>query len=98
MNSLPLTPAAPHRAQPGSGPSDPALSCLSPGTTLRLHQAAGQRLVVLSGRVWLTEPGDPDDHFLHAGESHPIASNGPVVIECDSSTPARLRLWPAAPR
>jgi Protein of unknown function (DUF2917) len=107
MTSLPLHPASPgastrrplaprdaaaHAAAPPSGREAEAPSCLAPGAVLSLRGAAGRVLKVLSGRVWLTEPNDPDDHVLHAGQSHRLRSAGAVVIENDGAEPVRWRL------
>ncbi|MDB6002263.1 MAG: hypothetical protein JWP52_3962 [Rhizobacter sp.] len=68
---------------------------LEPGTALTLpRHARGAMLVVLRGRVWLTESGGLDDHFIEAGQQHHVQSRGAVVIECDSVEPAQWRLAP----
>ncbi|MDT7835572.1 DUF2917 domain-containing protein [Aquabacterium sp. OR-4] len=73
-----------------------ALIELAPGQALTLPRGHGL-LQVLSGRVWLTCPGDPDDHFIGAGQAWPLPRLAGVVIECDGAVPARLRL-PAVAR
>jgi hypothetical protein len=60
-----------------------------------LRQQAGARLEVASGRVWLTVPGDPDDHFVAGGQSMPLQHDGPIVIQSDGDGPALLRIVPA---
>ncbi|MFZ5488698.1 MAG: DUF2917 domain-containing protein [Thiomonas sp.] len=54
---------------------------LEPGMFLRLERAAGTRLRILSGQVWITESGQPDDVFLSAGQSYDIVGSGRVVVE-----------------
>lgn len=89
---LSLRDASPGAAAPRSGrDSGPPLS-LAPGAVLSLRGAAGRVLHLLSGRVWLTEPNDPDDHVLHAGQSHRLRSSGAVVVENDGTEPVRWRL------
>lgn len=48
----------------------------------RLQARAGQVLYVLSGRLWVTQPGDAADHFVHAGDEL-VLSGGRIVIEGD---------------
>ena len=54
---------------------------LEPGTFLRLERAAGTQLRVLSGQVWITESGQPDDVFLSAGQTYDIVGSGRVLVE-----------------
>ena len=80
---------------------EPVVTVLAPRHVLRLSRAAGTRITVLGGRVWLTESGSRDDVFLSAGQSHVVAGNGAVVIEAMASArapaeDARLMVWPAA--
>jgi len=93
MNTLPLS------LPPGSAaqrqPAAPAnLLTLPAGAVRTLKRCAGVRIEVLSGRLWLTEPGDPDDHFLAGGHSHLVVGNGAVVIENSGRVPAALRFVP----
>jgi len=48
----------------------------------RLQARAGQVLYVLSGRLWVTQPGDAADHFVRAGDEL-VLSGGRTVIEGD---------------
>lgn len=69
---------------------------LPPGRAVTLPARPGHLLRVTQGRVWLTRSGDPDDHFVDAGERVPLDRHGgPVVIEAVGGT-ARCRLEPAA--
>jgi hypothetical protein len=64
---------------------------LPPGAALTLPPLAALDLHLLSGRLWLTRSGDPDDHFVEAGSRLLLDGHG-CVVENDSRTPARLRL------
>lgn len=81
-----------HRA-----PALPAETLLLPRGRAVTLAAGACVLRVESGRVWLTRSGDPDDHFIAAGESFAHDGNGQVVVECDSGAPARLRIRAGAP-
>jgi Protein of unknown function (DUF2917) len=76
--------------------SNPALSLsslptlLQPGALLSLESVPGLRISVMSGRVWLTEELDADDHFIGAGRHHTVVGSGRVVLEVDG--PAAVRL------
>jgi len=78
------------RRQAGASPHPPM--ALAHGATLRLSLPRGACIDVASGRIWLTETGDPDDHFVAAGGCHVVRRGGRVVIEGDSQAPARLRV------
>ncbi len=54
---------------------------LEQGTVFRLERAAGARIIVRAGRIWLTESASPDDVFLSAGQQHVVGGQGCVVIE-----------------
>ncbi len=41
----------------------------------------GERIDVLAGIVWITQPGDTADHLLKRGESLPITQPGMVVAQ-----------------
>ena len=69
---------------------------LHTGTLHRLEGAAGTRIVVHAGMVWLTESDWPDDVFLAAGESHVVAGNGLVLIEALARRPGLGHMLPAA--
>ena len=60
------------------------------GTLLPLSSTRGERVRVLSGRVWLTEEGDPLDAFLADGEEATLGGHGLAVIE--ALTPVRIQL------
>ncbi|MBN2691501.1 MAG: DUF2917 domain-containing protein [Burkholderiaceae bacterium] len=59
---------------------------LEPGMFLRLERAAGTQLRLLSGQVWITESGQPDDVFLSAGQSYDVVGTGRVVVEPQAAT------------
>ncbi len=60
------------------------------GTLLPLSSTRGERVRVLSGRVWLTEEGDLRDAFLASGEEATLGGHGLAVIE--ALTPVRVQL------
>ena len=72
--------------------ADPPVLSLARRTTLRLRLRRGSRITVGAGRIWLTECGDLDDHFIEAGADHVVRRGGPVVLEGDSALPARVRI------
>jgi hypothetical protein len=60
------------------------------GTLVPFSSTRGERVRVLSGRVWLTEEGDLCDAFLATGEEVALGGHGLAVIE--ALTPARVQL------
>jgi hypothetical protein len=71
---------------------------LGPGQALTLAATRGpRRLVVTSGRLWLTFTGGTDDHWLCAGEGLTLAAGQEVVVEAWPDACFQL-LQPAAPR
>jgi hypothetical protein len=65
-----------------------AQKSMSSGQVVTLGTGGGE-VRVLSGRVWLTSPGDLDDHVLETGQSFSVAGSGPTLIEAwDSASPA----------
>ena len=64
--------------------------------TVAGHLAAGACITVQSGRIWLTQTGDPNDYFVEAGQRHVVARAGRVVIE-SFSPQATLRVLQGAP-
>lgn len=78
-------------------PSSPL--SLRPGAVLTLarpHDGC-TRVLVQTGRLWLTQSGDADDHFIAAGEDLLLYGSGEVVIECDSAAAAHVLVWHGAP-
>jgi hypothetical protein len=65
-------------------PSPIALQ-LRDGQLLRWQQAMPVTLRVMRGRVWVTRPGDPDDHFLDAGAALRLAAGGGVLIGAEGA-------------
>lgn len=51
------------------------------GELLRLDAAAGSRLQVLFGAVWLTEPRRLDDVFAGSGDEIVLDHGGQVLVE-----------------
>ena len=64
---------------------------LARGEVIALHGRRGQRVEVLSGRVWLTQTGGSGDHFIATGEQYTLVVSGRLVIEGDSPAPAQWR-------
>lgn len=48
---------------------------------LVLQDRSGTRVRVLSGGVWLTEEGEPDDRFAWRGEELLLSARGRTVLE-----------------
>jgi hypothetical protein len=65
---------------------------LSVGRVMTLGGAGGE-VEILSGRVWLTIPGDPSDHVLEAGESFRFVGSGPTLVEAWSRGAPALIAW-----
>ncbi len=77
-------------------PADlPQLIHLHAGQVMALPATPTRGLRVLQGRVWLTRFGDPDDHFLNAGDSLDLRPHDQVVIEADAGAARCLLLSPA---
>ncbi len=55
------------------------------GQLLRWHAGHAARLRVLAGRAWVTRSGDPQDHFLAAGDSLPVPRAGVAVISAEEA-------------
>lgn len=65
---------------------------LPAGRAVTLPTGSGHALRVTEGRIWLTQSGDPDDHFIDAGERVPLGDGrGSVVIEAVGGA-ARCRM------
>ena len=78
--------------------SDRFTTRLAPGQALTLAAARGpRRLVVTTGRLWVTVAGQMDDHWLRAGEGLTLASGQQAVVEGWPEAAFQL-LQPAAPR
>ena len=60
------------------------------GTLVPFSSIRGERVRVLSGRIWLTEEGDVNDSFLASGEEVALGGHGLAVLE--ALTPARVQL------
>lgn len=56
--------------------------CLQKKSLLRLTgDHSGEKLFVVTGLIWITQSGNPEDIFLRAGESFDITHKGAVLIE-----------------
>jgi len=58
----------------------------------RLQARPGQVLYVLSGRLWVTQPGDAADHFVQAGDELVLAGGRTVIEGDDPRRPTRYAL------
>jgi hypothetical protein len=63
---------------------------LVPGLPLRLTHARGRQVTCERGCVWITAPGEPDDIFLHPGQTWMIPANGLVLVEAEASAVVTL--------
>jgi hypothetical protein len=72
---------------------------LQGGELVAVDAAAGSRVRVLFGTVWLTEPGRLDDVFAASGEEVLLARGGRVLVESRGfarvivPSPQPRRLW-----
>ena len=64
--------------QPGFEPK--GLVWLAHGTPLRLNNAAGRHLSVVSGVVWITQQGDLGDPVLKSGETFRFDRGGLALV------------------
>lgn len=53
---------------------------LGNGAMLKLNAANIAAVHVRSGHVWLTQPSDPKDHMLKAGDVMPLSGAGATII------------------
>ncbi|MEO8523113.1 MAG: DUF2917 domain-containing protein [Caldimonas sp.] len=72
--------------------SSEALKALPTGHVVALGTGGGE-VSILSGQVWLTRSGDPDDHFLGTGESFRVRGSGATLVETWSQSGPALISW-----
>jgi hypothetical protein len=53
---------------------------LEKGKALRIEKAAGKEVLCVEGELWVTQPGDPTDYLLEAGQRLNLSARGPVVV------------------
>lgn len=63
----------------------PLVLQLSEGQLLRWTQSVAVTLQVHRGRVWVTRPGDADDHFLDPGDVLRLAAGGGALIGAEGA-------------
>lgn len=68
----------------------PLVLHLADGQLLHWNQAVAVTLRVTGGRVWVTQPDDPDDHFIDAGGALPLAPRSAVLIGAEG--PAQIAI------
>jgi len=72
---------------------------LPPNTTAGFTvPAQGVRITCLSGTLWITGVGDPQDYVLTAGQKFVPRSGGRLVVESMATSPARFLLQRSASR
>lgn len=57
-----------------------------------LQARPGQVIYVLSGRLWVTQPGDAADHFVQAGDELVLVGGRTVIEGDDPRRPTRYAL------
>jgi hypothetical protein len=78
-NFLPLPAVRPSQGKAGQPANEVRIRARSTFHLLGNHR--GERIDVLTGLVWLTQPGDTEDHLLRRGESFVITHTGTVVAQ-----------------
>ena len=56
------------------------------GSLMRIAEGRGMLVRVRRGSVWITEEGDPRDHFVGAGEQFRITRRGTALISALESS------------
>ncbi|MFT3957273.1 MAG: DUF2917 domain-containing protein [Piscinibacter sp.] len=74
----------------------PLMLQLADGQLLCWNQAVAVTLRVTAGRVWVTCPGDPDDHFVDAGGALPLAPRSAVLIGAEGAAQIAIEAERAA--
>jgi hypothetical protein len=71
----------------------PVLRQMAPGEMLHAPDSRDAWLSVIRGRVWVTQAGDPVDHFLEGGQSIRLAAGARALIGAEG--PAEVVVAPA---
>lgn len=74
-----------------------AAQTIAPRGTLMLRNAAGRRIDVLRGSVWLTQERDRDDVFIGTGQDFTVQKSGDTVLQALGVEPAVLMVAPPPP-
>ena len=69
----------------------PTLTQLQAGELLHGPEDRDTWLSVVRGRIWVTETGDPDDHFLESGQSMRLRAGAKALISAEGG-PAQVLL------
>ena len=64
---------------------------LAPSGLLNIEARAGFSVACEGGLVWVTVEGEPDDHWLVAGDALRLAGRGRVIIEAAQASRVALR-------
>ena len=64
---------------------------LERGGFVRIQGGIGTLVRVHSGAVWITEEGDPRDHFVPAGERFHVASNRLTLVSALGGSNLEMR-------
>jgi hypothetical protein len=59
---------------------------LRKGEIFRMPEAAGQRIEVLSGCLWITQDGDPKDSFATPGAGFTVERDGDTLASALSDS------------
>ena len=64
--------------------------------SLQLEPARGQRVIVIAGKVWVTQAGDFKDYVLRQGEALTLDSPGMAIVSAFGPADIELIAPPAA--
>lgn len=73
----------------------PVMRQMSPGEMLHGPEARDAWLSVVRGRVWVTQAGDPSDHFLEGGQSIRLAAGARALIGAEGQAEVFVAPAPA---
>ncbi|HLT25421.1 MAG TPA: DUF2917 domain-containing protein [Zeimonas sp.] len=64
----------------------PGARTLSKDSLLRIRRSRGKTVLVLEGRVWITQDSDPRDIFLDDGESLTLDTREMTLVQALADT------------
>ena len=56
----------------------------------RIGRNAAMRVECVSGQLWVTQPGDPVDHILAAGDAFQAHSPGALIVQAMRESSVRI--------